>query len=346
VLALSLLWALAGEAPAATGGPAGRESRSEEGAAPDFLEPWDWWFPGYFKVRDPYPRRLSGPLAAGNNNFLHHLVLLPPMEGFRIIRPGRFGFDARFEAVRSSRTGDDPENRFDAFFYESVTSLAFGLTRDLEVRAGFNVAYFRPDGRDSVRITQGGEVVLPPEDFETRPGVGDILLGVKVLSAFEPKDHLGLSTVLTLKIPVGKRDFLTTGRGDAAVTFCGTWRIALGDGHHLFGHLNAGVVFFDEENVFPRKVYLSASSVYGGALVFPVKADRCFLGTPLALVLQVQGHSNVFRKLDILNSDPATLRGGVRVGLGDWTFEAGGGFGLNKTGAPDWVLNAAVGSDF
>jgi len=320
---------------------------AEDEASPGYIDWWGWWFPGHYKKKSLYRRRLAEPLGVGQNEFLHHLVLHPPMEGFRILRPGHASFDLHFEAVRSTRTGSgDDENRFDASFFESVSRMAYGIARNFEVRAGFNVAWFKPDGEGAVRLTQAGKAVFPPEDFDPRPNLGNLTLGLKIFSAFEPKDHLGLSTLLTLKIPVGKSDFLSSGRGDFAVTFLGTGRLGFGDGYHIYVHLNAGVVFFDEENVFPSKVYLSSCSTWGASAVLPLNADQIFLGAPFAFVLQMQGHTNVFRKLDVLNSDPVSLLGGFRVMLGNWTLEASAGFGLNKTSAPDHVFHVALGSDF
>ncbi|MHC5080523.1 MAG: hypothetical protein ACYTHN_16045, partial [Planctomycetota bacterium] len=323
-------------APAGTATAADEETGAGENeSASTPLDLWDWWFPGYKEHAFLYPRRMMRPLRIGNNNFLHHLVLLPPLESFRTLESGRFAIDLRFEGVRNATTGQHgSSNRFDASFFEAVTDFAYGLTRQFEVRAGFNIAWFRPDNEDAVRLTQAGETVFPPEDFDPKPGVGNVRIGLKILSAFEPRQHLGLATLVTLKIPVGKTEFLSSGRGDVSITFHGTARVALSDDHHLFAHGTAGVAFFDEENVFPEKVYLNPSALYGIALVFPLKADQVFLGIPVAFVSQIQGHVNAFRKLDINNSDPFTLHGGIRLKLGPWVLDGSAGFGLSPNNVP------------
>ncbi|GEM_PF-3129641 len=319
-------------------------SRPEEVTHSDF---WDWWFPGHYPPAFRYDRRLSGPLACGHNDFLHHLVLLPPMEGFQIVEPGRFSLDLKLEAARASKDGEVEPIRFDASYLESVFRLGYGLSEDFEVRAGFNVGWFHPDDEeDSVRLVQEDQTVFPPDDFDPKPNIGDIDLGLKILSAFDPKNHLGLSTALTLKIPVSKNDFLTTGRGDFAVHFMGTARFGLGSGFHLFVHLNAGVSFFDEENVFPEKVYLSPSALYSASAVLPLDEEQCPLGVPVAFLLQMQGHTNAFRKMDGLDSDPVVLHAGLRLLALGWSLDMSAGYGLNETSAPDTVVTVTLGSDF
>jgi hypothetical protein len=324
------------------------EKEKEKEPSPVYLDWWDWWFPEHYKDPFLYPRRLAEPLRLGRNNFLHHLVLLPPLEGFRVVKPGRFALDQRLEGVRESHPppGESGANRFDATFFQSMTQISLGLTRDIEIRAGFDLAYFVPDNDDSLRLTQKGEEVLGPGDFDPKPNLGNLMLGVKILSAFESTEHLGLAPTVTLKIPVGKKDFLSSGRGDVAVVFHGTWRLGLGSGYHVFGHLSAGVAFFDEENVFPKKVYLSPASVYGASLVFPLRADQVFLKMPMAFMVQAQGNAHVFREMDAMNSDPHTLHFGLRLLWGSWALEGSAGFGISPTGAADFVVHAAVGSDF
>lgn len=308
---------------------------------------WDWWFPGHFEREARYPRRLVAPLAAGNNEFLHHLVLLPPLESFRTLRPERFSADLRFEGVRDSREGNREGNRFDASTFEAGLLAAYGLTRDFEIRIGLDFGWFRPDNDESVRLTQEGETVFPPDRFDPGPNVSHLHLGLKILSAVDPRNHLGLSTLITLKVPLaGREDFLTSGRGDVNVLFCGTGRVALGDERHLYVHLNAGVSFFDEENVFPKKVYLNPVAVYGASAVLPFRADQSFLDLPFALILQLQGHANAFRKMDILDTDPVSLHGALRVMVDSWSLDGGAGFGLNDTGAADVIVSIAVGCDF
>ncbi|MCU0722554.1 MAG: hypothetical protein MUC63_02870 [Planctomycetes bacterium] len=293
------------------------------------------------------PRRLADPFRSGHNQFLHHLVGIPSLEGFRILERGRFGFDLGFEGLRETRIGEKEGNRWEASFYEATTRISYGLTRVFEVRAGFNVAWFRPDDPDTVSLTQEGEAVLPAGTLEgLEPGIGNVLLGLKIFSAFASQDYLGFSALLGVKIPVGKSEFLSTGRGDFSLLFAGTGRLDLGGDVHLYGHVNAGACWFDEENAFPEKVYLDPVGVWGASLVLPLSAEQSFVGAPLAFSAWVQGHGNAFRKMDVPNSDPLSAHAGVRVMLGSWAVEGSAGAGLSETGSPDLVVNLSVGSDF
>jgi hypothetical protein len=104
--------------------------------------------------------------------------------------------------------------------------------------------------------------------------------------------------------------------------------------------------FFDEENVFPEKVYLRPIGVFGASLVLPLPAEMTFLRVPLAFSAWVQCHGNAFRKMDVFDNYPVTAHAGARVLLGTWAIEASAGTGLSKAGSPDVVGNLSFGSDF
>ena len=122
--------------------------------------------------------------------------------------------------------------------------------------------------------------------------------------------------------------------------------LALGSVYHLFAHANAGVSFFDEENVFPRKVYLNPAAFYSLSLILPLTAEQSPLRVPVAIGVWSQGNANVFRKMDSLNSDPVYVHGGLRFEFSGWTLDLSAGGGANRSGSADVIVNLSIGSDF
>ena len=92
--------------------------------------------------------------------------------------------DVGFEALRESRPGGGEDNRFVASYFEGSVRVAYGLSSIFELRAGFSGGWFHPDSPDSVTLTQEGSTVTPDGGLNPSPGIGDVTLGLKILSAF------------------------------------------------------------------------------------------------------------------------------------------------------------------
>ncbi len=337
---------VAAEEPAKTdeSGAAEAEEEAEGDLDPFFTDFWKTFRPGFKPRTLDYDPMLFKPLASGSNNFFHHLLLLPPMEGRELLGVEQIRFSVGAGHSFCTDSEEKAGNRFKASFTETRVDLGYGISSLIEVRAGFNIASFTFDNLDDVKATQDGIEVFPPDRFNPSVGLGDVLLGLKMEAVYSEKYDIGISTVLTLKIPAGKSDFLTSGRGDFAMALVGTYKIALHGGILIFIHLNAGWAWFDEESVFKSKVYVNSASFYGLSIVAGPRRAECAEpgGFEWSVILQCQGHENAFSKLDQFNSTPVTVHAGLRGSFAGWIAEIGAGFGVTKQGSADYVIDAAV----
>ncbi len=319
---------------------------AEEGMSTYFSEQWKWFRPGLKIAVPDYPALLSVPLISGSNNFFHHLVLIPPLEGREVLEAERFQFMLGVGHSYCTDAQEKPGNRFKAAFTEMRFDLAYGIAKLFELRAGFNLARFSFDRATDVMATQEGIQVFPPDGFNPSMSLGDIKLGLKIDTIFYEKYDIGLSTILTVKIPVGKSDFLTSGRADFAMAFALTYKLTLLGGQLIFFHANAGWAFFDEENVFKRKVYVNSACFYGLSIVVPfgpkIPDNKDDGGLNWAVILQCQGHENAFAKLDQFNSAPTTVHGGLRMLFSGWSVDLGLGFGVTRRASADYVVDFSV----
>jgi hypothetical protein len=317
---------------------------SEEDLDPLFRGLWKWFRPGLSSREREFAPLLCRPLRTGNNNFFHHLLLIPPLESFPLVPAGGFFFSMGIGHSYGTDATEVPGNRFRASFSEMRVDVGWGLSRIFELRGGFNIARFSFDNLGDVRATQERIAVFPDFDFDPGLGLGHVTLGIKIHTRTFPEYDIGISTVLTLKIPVGKSDFLTSGRGDVAMALVGTYKLSLMGGTRVYFHVNAGWAFFDEENVFPQKVYINSASFYGLGIVLPLgpKLTEEEDGFNWAVILQCQGHENALARLDQPNSSPATVHFGLRGAFGEWFFEAGAGFGVTKQGSADYAIDCAL----
>jgi len=314
---------------------------------PLFRKTWKWFRPGLEIRHVEYESAMIRPLTTGSNNFFHHLLLLPALECANILPAESFHFSASLGHSFNTDAGEKPGNRFRASFTEARFDLGFGLGSAFELRSGFNLARFAFSDSNDLGATQEGVSVFPPDDFSPGLGLGDVNLGLKIALPYRHKYDIGLATVLTVKIPAGKSDFLTSGRGDFAMAFVATYKLKITGGFRFFFHFNFGWAFFDEESVFPRKVYVNSAAFYGFSIVAPFgpkKGEED--GFRWAAILQCQGNENAFQKLDQFNSYPTTVHGALRAIIAGWIVEAGVGFGVTKQGSSDYVIDIGVSRSF
>lgn len=316
---------------------------------PRFSDQWKWFRPG-MKVRVfEYDPTLVAPLPSRPNNFFHHLLHIPPLEAADLLPAETFLFSASLGHAYNTDAGEKPGNRFRARFTEGRFALGLGLGASFEARAGFNLARFSFEGADDLGATQEGAPVFPPDGFAPGLGLGDIEVGLKIALPYRHDYDLGLAAVLTVKIPVGDSDFLSSGRGDFSMAMAVTYKLRLVGGFRVFFHLNAGWAFFDEENVFPAKVYVNSAAFYGLSIVAPFgpkSTDDDPDGVRWSVILQCYGHENAFARLDQYNSSPASVHGGLRAVVAGWTWEAGLGFGVTQQGSSDYVIDMGVARSF
>ncbi|MBI4577867.1 MAG: hypothetical protein HY722_16520 [Planctomycetes bacterium] len=280
------------------------------------------------------PPALAAPLWTSGNNFLHELVLIPPLESHETLPRGRFRGEVGYESVFQKGDIKNTSGEFIWTLNEMDLGLGYGLTPNDEVRAGLSGGVFGTAG--NLVITSGGRNVFA-EDLSSELSLSHAILGYK-RRVFEPdeRDPLGVSILATGKVPVaGKEHFLTTGSSDLAVVVAITNRLDA-----LETSLNGGTVLVGGESLFERGNITLKNMTVAGASV------GCPLTDFLAAVVQVQTNSSAFgRSVDIAGSSPATGHAGLRLLVRDLHAEGSLGMGLNGTSS-DNIVGVRMGVTF
>lgn len=284
--------------------------------------------PGAMAHRESPP----GPLAGGRNDGLHHLFLVPGLEGASLAPAGAWEADLRYEvsAGRYRGVGGGFVTDLDGSLHEQVLAARLGVGPALELRGELPWA----SRAGSFRLSRNGAALLPSN--RTDLGAADASVGVKG-RLWEGAVH-ALAASMDLKLPTGSRgQVLSSGDHDVAMALHGTRHAGVLAWHVEAGWTDVGTV---ESLTSPLRTH---DVIHGGlGLARGWHAPRL---EAVEWVAQVLAQTAAFPSVAALDVPPVLAQTGVRLrgaaGLAELSLERG-----LSAGAADWGLGLRAGLRF
>jgi hypothetical protein len=183
----------------------------------------------------------------------------------------------------------------------------------------------RPNNEFLYEVRRDGNLII-----KGRSGIrlGDIRLAFKKPMIIS--DGLGLSVKGDIELPVGSaREGYGNGSMDAGIALLLDKKIT----NSIMTYANLGVVFPGDVRGY-EKVNLK-NFVYGGAGV------EAYVGRGFSLLVQLQGQSQIYPETDLgaVDRDAYLLVIGGRYRTGKRSFDLSLTEDINRSGAPDFILN-------
>ncbi len=272
----------------------------------------------------------SSPLLTKNNDFLHALLLVPPLESAvtvpknaLLLRLGSNYAHMKFADSNGTSYIDTKVAFGESYFY-----LAYGLTPKLELRG--LLLYGGWDG--SMVFVKDGQSVF--DASEVGDGIQSVRLGLKYHFYHCRRYALDIAGVFYLKLPNGSRgDYLTTGGTDTSLGFLLEKRFK-----KVSFFTNVSFTIVGHQKVFRSDADLNLKNTLSFGIGSSFDIVKWF-----KLLAQIQGYTNAIDvKVEGCASMPVSLLLGSRFKLDKNLFiEMGIGFGLTAD-ASDLALHIAA----
>jgi len=282
--------------------------------------------------------RLVAPIAGPRDAFFYSGLLLPPLRAATTPPPWTLDVRLRTGLVHSAftRSEDGVRSRFDGLFIgHARLDLGLMVTERIELQAVLRVAGW-DERRDVFRVAVDRTLVVEGEAQKAAIGkatgrhenLAQLQLGALV-RWWESDDGLtAFATAIGVKLPGFRRaDLTSSGTGDVALTALLTVGLAPG----LALHVNGGLVAPLGDQWLFEDPTLDVDPFVQGAVGFTWAVTDW-----LAVGASLEGASSPWRDVPVLDRPAASAVGGVRLLLGRFSVEVGGGAGIGSGGA-DWI---------
>ncbi len=282
--------------------------------------------------------RLVAPLAGPRDAFFYSGLLLPPLDAATTPPPWTLDVRLRTSLVHSAFTRDSggSRSRFDGLFIgHARLDLGLMVTERIELQATLRVAGWE-ERRDVFEVRVGRTLVVEGEAKKEADGtatgrhenLAQVQLGALVRWWESDDGQTAFATAVGVKLPGFRRADLTNSNTlDVAVT--GLFTLGLAPGLAL--HVNGGVVApFGQQWLFEVEAFEVDVLLQGAAGVTWAVTDWLALGASL------EGATSPWEDVPVLDRPAVSAVGGVRLLLGRFTVEVGGGAGLGSGGA-EWI---------
>ncbi|MBI5359991.1 MAG: DUF3187 family protein [Planctomycetes bacterium] len=276
------------------------------------------------------------PLKTGRNNQFHAIFDIPSMEAMGTLKKKEKLLSSYLTVSISDvliiDSGANSGFTYNTNIIETPVEFHYGITDRLEVFSKLALGMVSGQN-DGIAIVDQGISLIPSENRAAN--ISDLTFGAKYNFYRKADELTGFSTALYVKYPVSaEKDWLTSDGITVSVNFIGSYKVK-----KFVFHGNAGITA-QQGRILNNTTDVSNIIFYG------IAGDWAYSDT-LTLIMQIEGNTNAFTSIDILETEtgPVTAIVGARYNWKNLSVETGFGAGLTFTAA-DFVWQAGLGYNF
>ncbi|MBI4835380.1 MAG: hypothetical protein HY811_11275 [Planctomycetes bacterium] len=283
---------------------------------------------------------LKAPLRMSNNNLLHSLILIPPLESAERINEGTKVFQTGVEYTRFAFKNDKDSWLMDynASLKNGFIDYRVGLSKSMELRLDLTGGILA-EGKRELLLLDGNAGYL---SGDRGLGLSNLVLGIKhkLWESLGADEEIPYTSALSIqfKKPFGnEEDLLSSGGNDVSIAYLETDKID----EATFAHFQLGCTFTGKATAFSQDLDIANPLFYSAGISWLVSENTALSG-------QLQGHGNAFREIKTLTRNPITVQCGFRYKLPQgqderqYIIDTGFGWGLNGDSS-DFMMMFSLG---